>query len=54
MLHLNKEIIYKLLYVVNLYRTRLGPRELATYKERPGEAGQGDIDIRLVIPALSS
>jgi hypothetical protein len=34
---------------MNLYRTRLGPRDLTTYKEGPGEAGQGDIEIWLVM-----
>jgi hypothetical protein len=53
MLYSNKEIICKLPYMVNLYRTRSGPRDLATYKEGSGEASQGDIEIRLVILALS-
>jgi hypothetical protein len=32
-----------------LYRTRPGPRDLGTYKEGPGEVGQGHIKIWLVI-----
>jgi hypothetical protein len=53
MLYSNKEIIYKPPYMVNLYRTRVGPQDLATYKEGPGEIVQGQIEIRLVILALS-
>jgi hypothetical protein len=39
--------------MVNLYGTQPGPRDLATYKEGPGEAGQGEIEIGLVTSALS-
>jgi hypothetical protein len=53
MLYSNKEIICKPPYVVNLYRTRPVPRDLATYKEGPGEADQGHIEIRLLTSALS-
>jgi hypothetical protein len=37
---------------MNLYSTRLEPRDLATYKEGPGEAGQGHIEIEPVKLAL--
>jgi hypothetical protein len=51
MLYLNKEAIYKLPYMINLGFRVYG--DLATYKKGPGEVGQGDIETRLVILALS-
>jgi hypothetical protein len=36
MLYSNKETLSKPSYTVNLYRIRLGPRDVATYKEGPG------------------
>jgi hypothetical protein len=43
------KFIKKINLVMNLCRTRAGPRDLATYKEGPGEADQGHIEIWLVI-----
>jgi hypothetical protein len=40
--------------MTNLYRTRLDPRDLVTYKIGPGEAGQGYIEIELETPRVVS